>query len=100
MTRLIPTRRTILLAVTLLVLASPSRVRADDGEFFESKIRPLLVEHCFKCHSSQSDKEPKGGLLLDSREALLKGGDNGSVLVPGAPQKSKLIEALGYANPD
>jgi len=72
---------------------------ADDFEFFENKIRPLLVERCYKCHSTESEKL-KGGLLLDTRDGLLKGGEGGPVLVPGNPDKSRLIEAVRYLNPD
>src|SRR5262249_52442451 len=68
-------------------------------EFFEQKIRPILVEHCHKCHSESATKL-KGSLLMDSRAALLKGGDTGLVLVPGSPEKSRLIEAIGYKNVD
>ncbi len=64
-------------------------------EFFESKIRPVLTEACYKCHSSQSERI-KGGLTLDSREAILKGGESGPALVPGDPDKSRLITALRY----
>lgn len=64
-------------------------------DFFEKKIRPLLVENCYKCHSAQSDKI-KGGLLLDTREGLLKGGDSGPAIVPGEPDKSLLIKAVRY----
>jgi hypothetical protein len=68
-------------------------------EFFERKVRPLLVEHCLKCHTPGA-KRPKGGLALDSRAGLLKGGDSGPVLVPGEPGKSRLVEAIGYGNVD
>jgi hypothetical protein len=68
-------------------------------EFFESKIRPVLANNCYKCHSTSSEKV-KGGLLLDSREALLKGGDTGPVIVPGDPEKSLLIKAVRYTDPD
>jgi hypothetical protein len=64
-------------------------------EVFEKKIRPVLVDQCFKCHSAQA-KKPKAGLLLDSRAGLLKGGDNGPALVPGQPEKSRLIQAIRY----
>lgn len=66
-------------------------------EFFESKIRPILADNCYKCHSRESEKV-KGGLLLDSREGLLKGGDTGPALVPGDPEKSLLIKAVRYAD--
>ena len=68
-------------------------------QFFESRIRPLLIERCYKCHSVNSRKL-KGDLLLDSRATLLKGGENGIVIVPGEPEKSRLIKALKYENPD
>jgi len=79
-----------------LALAAPV-VRADDTEFFEKKIRPVLAEHCYKCHSAQS-KKVKGGLLLDTREGIVKGGDEGALFVPGDPDKSRLIEAVRYKN--
>ena len=66
-------------------------------EFFEKKIRPVLVESCYKCHSATSEKV-KGGLLLDSKAATLKGGDNGPALVPGNADKSALILAIRYAD--
>ncbi|MFM7594283.1 MAG: c-type cytochrome domain-containing protein, partial [Isosphaeraceae bacterium] len=53
-------------------------------EFFETKIRPVLVEHCYKCHSDQI-KTPKGNLRLDTREAMSTGGDSGPAVVPGKP---------------
>ncbi|GAC1467092.1 MAG: PSD1 and planctomycete cytochrome C domain-containing protein [Isosphaeraceae bacterium] len=62
-------------------------------EFFESKIRPLLVEKCLSCHGTEKQK---GGLRLDSREAVLKGGDSGPALVPGDLEGSLLIEAVRY----
>src|SRR4030095_9427625 len=71
----------------------------EQREFFEKRIRPVLVERCYKCHSSESEKV-KGGLLLDTREGLVKGGDNGAVIVPGYPEKSRLIEAIRYTNDD
>jgi len=66
-------------------------------EFFEKKVRPVLVEHCFQCHSDQI-REPKSDLRLDSRAALLAGGARGPALVPGEPEKSRLIEAIRYKN--
>ncbi len=68
-------------------------------EFFEKRIRPILVERCYECHSAQANKV-KGGLRLDTREALLKGGDTGPALVPGDPDKSPLIKAVRYKNQD
>jgi Protein of unknown function (DUF1549)/Protein of unknown function (DUF1553)/Planctomycete cytochrome C len=84
----------------LLAVWSCSARASDDGaEFFEKKIRPILVEHCYECHSAKS-KKVRGGLRLDSRAALLRGGDRGTAVAPGDPDKSLLIEAIGYKNPD
>jgi hypothetical protein len=68
-------------------------------EFFEKKIRPVLAANCYVCHSAQANK-PQGGLLLDSREGLLKGGSSGlTAVVPGDPEKSRLIHAIRYSDP-
>jgi len=68
---------------------------AAELEFFEKKIRPVLVLHCYECHSTKS-KTVRGNLLLDSRDGLRAGGDSGPALVPGQPDKSPLIQALKY----
>ena len=68
-------------------------------EFFEKKVRPVLAEQCYSCHSL-SAKKSLGNLTLDSRASLLKGGASGPSLVPGHPDQSKLIEAVCYAKPD
>src|SRR6266704_897891 len=62
-------------------------------QFFENRIRPVLTENCYKCHSQGAEKV-KGGLLLDSREGLLKGGNTGPAIVPGDPERSLLIRAI------
>ena len=64
-------------------------------EFINTKIRPLLESRCFECHSAKSAKL-KGGLRLDSVEAILKGGEGGAVVNPGHPDKSVLIDAINY----
>ncbi|HMC28762.1 MAG TPA: PSD1 and planctomycete cytochrome C domain-containing protein, partial [Verrucomicrobiae bacterium] len=93
------------MAALIAVFGTAATVRAasidhsDGFEFFENKIRPLLVERCFECHSTSS-KKIKGGLTLDSRDQLLKGGDSGPAIVPGAPEKSLLIKAVRYGNKD
>ena len=93
-----------LAAAVLLALAAGSALRAAEPagtvDFFEKKVRPVLAEHCLKCHGDLKGKEPKGGLRLDSRAAALKGGDNGPSIVPGDPDKSKLIEAVRFQNAD
>ena len=68
-----------------------------DESDFEKKIRPLLVERCYSCHSRAANKS-KGGLRLDSREAILKGGDSGPAAVPGDPEKSPLLRAVRYTD--
>ncbi len=67
-------------------------------EFFESKIRPVLVQHCYRCHSQKALKRKrlKAGLLVDSKAGLLKGGDNGPAIVPGKLKESLLIKALHF----
>ncbi|MFN3324809.1 MAG: DUF1553 domain-containing protein [Bryobacteraceae bacterium] len=75
-------------------MAACAQVYATD-EFFESKIRPLLAEKCYNCHSSKA-RIVFGNVRLDSREAILKGGDSGPVALPGRPDESKLIQAVRY----
>ncbi len=70
--------------------ARPGSAKSD---FFEKSVRPILVTNCFECHGSQKQK---GGLRLDSRAAILTGGDSGPAAVPGKPQESLLITAIGY----
>ena len=64
-------------------------------EFFETQIRPLLVQHCYDCHSSDA-KELQAGLYVDSREAMIKGGESGAAVVVGKPAESLLISAVKY----
>src|SRR5262245_270055 len=77
--------------------ASAAEITKAQQDFFEGKIRPILVNECYKCHSKEQGKI-KGGLLVDSREALLKGGDTGPSIVPGDPTKSLLIKAVSYTD--
>lgn len=73
---------------------------ADPGiDFFESKIRPALVENCYGCHSAEAKKE-KGSLRLDTRDAIRKGGDSGPAIVPGKPAESVLLKAIKYGDAD
>ncbi len=86
---------------TLLVdAAQPQAIPSPEAlEFFEKKIRPVLVAQCYQCHSA-SAKKPAGGLLLDSREAMLKGGASGqAAVVPNHPEASLLLQAIRYTNP-
>jgi cytochrome c553 len=66
-----------------------------DRAFFESKIRPVLVKHCYECHSANS-KELGGKLLLDSRDGLRRGGESGPAVVAGKPDESRIIQSLRY----
>lgn len=80
-------------ALVGIVLVSAAAARGDDGvEFFEKRIRPLLAEHCLKCHGEKA----KGGLRLDSRAAALKGGESGAALVAGKPGESLVMRAVRY----
>jgi len=63
----------------------------------EKKVRAVLEQHCFKCHSHQAGKS-KGALILDSREAMLKGGETAPAIVPGHPEKSLLIQRIKSAD--
>src|SRR5690349_13609406 len=80
----------ILAAAWLLPAASG----AEPGEFFEAKIRPLLVNRCYACHTDKAS----GGLRVDSRAALLKGGKSGPAIVAGTPEQSLVIQAVSYTH--
>jgi hypothetical protein len=71
----------------------------DQTAFFERKIRPVLVEHCYECHSAGA-KKIKGGLVLDSRAGIIKGGDTGPLITPGQPEASLLIQAVLHTDPE
>ncbi len=78
------------------VVRSQSTLQESEGlEFFEQKVRPLLLQRCYSCHSIESGKS-KGGLNLDSRESILAGGDNGPAAVSGDLDGSLLIDAIRY----
>ncbi len=80
----------------LLLFAGPALAADPAGlRFFEQKVRPVLVEHCYSCHSAEA-KKSRGGLRVDTREALLKGGDAGPAVVPGKPLASLLIKAIRH----
>ncbi|MDP7206260.1 MAG: c-type cytochrome domain-containing protein, partial [Pirellulaceae bacterium] len=87
----------VLPVVVLLLLVAPDvTLPADEKiDFFENKIRPVLVKHCYQCHSTKA-KAVKGDLLLDSKAGMLKGGDSGPAIVVGEPAESNLIKALKY----
>ena len=87
---------TSLIFVFQLTAAEPTPAQL---QFFETRIRPVLANNCYKCHSQQAEKF-KGGLLLDTREGVLKGGENGPAIVPGNPERSRLILAVRYTDAD
>ena len=82
------------------VFLTVSAVFADDSKeiFFESKVRPILIERCHSCHSK--DEKVKGELLLDSRNGWQVGGTLGPAVVPGKPDESLVVEAVRYENSD
>jgi hypothetical protein len=90
------------LACSLVLLTNTVTARADDKPrdaravaFFEKEIRPVLVQQCYSCHSAKA-KNVKGGLLLDTRVGIRKGGESGPAVVPGKPDDSLLLDALRY----
>ena len=85
------------LAVSTLSLASAADVEGID--FFEKKIRPVLSEHCYKCHSAKAGKA-KAGLFLDRRAGWEVGGENGPAILPGKPEDSRLLTAIRFKNND
>ena len=88
--------------LAILLLASSSALAADPAgiTFFEQKVRPVLVEHCYSCHSAEA-KKLKGNLYLDSKAGWEKGGDSGEpVIVPGKPEASLLIRTAQHLEAD
>lgn len=82
------------------VSAQEKPLTPEENEFFEAKIRPALIEHCHKCHSADKDAKIKGGLQLDSKAGLLKGGTTGPGLVAGQPDRSLIIKAIRFTDPN
>ncbi|WP_263373863.1 PSD1 and planctomycete cytochrome C domain-containing protein [Granulicella aggregans] len=82
-------------ATPVALNASSPLVTAEQEQFFETKVRPVLVNNCFSCHASAA----KAGLRLDSREAVLAGGKSGDIVVPGHPEQSTLSTAVHYSDP-
>lgn len=79
-------------AVLAVTTALPVLAQTQDAAFFEAKIRPVLAENCYRCHSATM-VAPKGGIILDTKEGLH------SVVVPGKPAESRLMEVLSYEDP-
>src|SRR5689334_7962032 len=79
----------------LLVTGSARAAEPAGTDFFTTKVQPLLKQHCNSCHSHEANKI-KGGLAVDSRDGLLKGGETGPAVVPNDLDKSLLITAVRY----
>lgn len=97
---MIPERRLTVILLVIIVAFGSVGARGEDAEsagaaFFENKIRPVLVEHCYRCHGPKSG-EGKAELRVDSLEALLRGGESGPAIVKGEPDKSLLILAVRH----
>jgi hypothetical protein len=86
-------------ASAVSVATAADTISPDQVEFFEKKVRPILAESCYKCHSVEEGRS-RGGLTLDTREGVMKGGEGGPALVPGDAQKSLLIQAVRYEDKD
>jgi mono/diheme cytochrome c family protein len=95
-TRIVAALTTLLLASAASSQAPPTaQVKAHDPakvEFFEKKVRPILADHCYHCHSA--DTKPAGNLRVDDRNGLLSGGSSGPAVVPGEPEKSLLLKRV------
>ena len=91
----------IVITLLTLLLLQPAVARTADNDkgsaFFEKKIRPLLIKHCYECHSEEAG-ERQGGLLLDRRSGWLEGGDTTKAVLPGEPDASLLIKAVRYSD--
>ncbi|MEQ2009669.1 MAG: PSD1 and planctomycete cytochrome C domain-containing protein [Limisphaerales bacterium] len=90
-------RGSIILAVLLCGSFELRSAASDSAAFFEAKIRPLFVSHCQQCHG---EKKQESGLRLDTKAGWQKGGDHGPVIVPGDPEKSRLIQAVRRKDKD
>jgi hypothetical protein len=75
--------------------ANSEKLSSEQVAFFEAKIRPVLIEHCYKCHSAEG-QSIRGGLGVDSKDALTIGGESGPAVVPGKPEESILWNAMNY----
>src|SRR5256885_10579473 len=80
--------------MALLAPTLPAASVADQREFFEMRVRPVLAKNCFACHTSSR----MGGLEMSGRDAILKGGKSGPAIVPGDPEKSLLLQAVAQTH--
>ncbi|PYU97680.1 MAG: hypothetical protein DMG26_20730 [Acidobacteria bacterium] len=88
-----PSALVVLLSFLFANSASPAQT-PEPGELFEKEIRPVLSSRCYSCHTGLKS----GGLRLDSRQSILKGGNDGPVVVPGHPEQSLLIKAISHTH--
>src|SRR5213082_1273216 len=79
---------------TVKAAATPEQIA-----FFEKSIRPVLVKECYTCHAATAEKI-RGGLTLDTRDGMRKGGDSGPAVAPGDTKGSLMLQAIRYANDD
>src|SRR2546425_7213727 len=86
----------LLAAAPLLALGQTAPSESAALEFFEKKIRPVLIDNCYNCHSANTNS--KGGLRVDDRNGLIVGGGRGPAVVPGDPDKSLLMQAVRYTH--
>ena len=84
-----------MLAWSIALAANTGAAEPDGARLFREKIAPVLKAECFRCHSATAEKL-RGGLRLDSREAILQGGDSGPAVVPGKSEESLLIQAIRH----
>ena len=95
---------TLFLGFCLVVVSAEERKvtmakpTSEQITFFESKVRPVLVDNCFRCHGGDLKKEPKAGLTLTTLKGMLQGGESGPALMPGNLDKSLIVEAVRYRN--
>ena len=79
--------------------ADETKLSAEELKFFESKVRPILVANCYKCHSAE-ERKSKGGLTLDTRDGWTKGGKHGPAILPRDTEKSLLLKAVRFEDAD
>src|SRR5437879_3640845 len=82
-----------LLPAGALLSGQEKKLTPAAAQFFETKVRPVLVANCFECHA---DKKQRGDLRLDSLAAMLEGGETGPAIVPGHPEKTLLVKAINH----
>lgn len=78
------------------VQASPKAWQADSAEFYTTKVQPILQTNCYRCHGGMNHR---GGLVLDTKAGMIKGGHDGAVIVPGHPEQSLLIKLIRHEGP-